>query len=271
MDLNKALETAKTLAQAAGQAIMRVYTSRDFGVTEKKEDGRKSELTRADLAANDIIVQGLNAAFPDIPVLTEEEKDDKKRLKADWLWIVDPLDGTKEFILQNGEFTANIGLVHQGRPVLGAVFVPVTDELFHACQGQGAFYAKEGRPLRIHSSDRNRLSEMTLMRSRSHAAEKDRKLVESYQFGELIASGSSVKGCRVAQGLADIYYRFGPVHEWDICAMNAVLDQAGAILTDFDGNPVSYNQPKPRLPGFVASNNTLHAELVRMGRAIMAG
>jgi 3'(2'), 5'-bisphosphate nucleotidase len=264
MDLQKALTTAREAALDAARRILEIYDAGPVA-SERKADG--SPVTLADLAANAAIVERLRADFPDCPILTEEEADHLGRLDSEWVWIVDPLDGTKEFLARNGEFTVNIALAHRGVPVLGVVGAPVTDTLYYAAQGAGAWRVNgSGEPERLCVSNRNRREEMVLVVSRSHAGGKITKLTERYPFAALLAHGSSLKGCLIASGDADVYYRLGPTNEWDICAMHAVVQEAGGCLTDLHGHPMRYNQPKTLNAGFVVSNDTVHAHLLDLLR-----
>jgi 3'(2'), 5'-bisphosphate nucleotidase len=251
------LERAKELALRAGEKILEIYESGEFNVTEK---GDKGPLTKADLAANEIIVSGLRSEFPDDGLLTEEERDNKKRLRKERVWIIDPLDGTKEFIFKNGEFTVNIGLVESGKPVLGVVYAPAKGELYYAAKGRGAYYEKGGEKKEIRVSDNKEFSEMVMTCSRSHSGEKEESLKRL--FKDCIPSGSSLKGCRIAKGEADVYFRFGPVNEWDICAMNCVLNEAGGMLTNLEGKEIAYNRERTLLDGFLASNGKNHGGLL---------
>jgi 3'(2'), 5'-bisphosphate nucleotidase len=250
---------AKNLSLVAGEEILNIYSSGDFGTTEKSD---KSPLTKADLTANEVIVSTLGKAFPDFGILTEEESDDLSRLDKEYVWIIDPLDGTKEFIKRNGEFTVNIGLCKNGEPVLGVVYAPAKDELFFAEKSKGAFYQKGKEISKITASNKSKISDMTLACSRSHSGEKEASIQNL--FVEVIPTGSSLKGCLIAKGDADAYFRFGPVHEWDICAMDAILRGAGGLLTDFSGNPIKYNQKDTLIKGFLASNGKIHGELLRL-------
>jgi len=255
------LKTAKKLALDAGEAIMELYQS-DIS-SERKDDG--SLLTKADTTADRIIVQGLKKEFPDIPVLSEERKDDLSRQKSKLVWIVDPLDGTKEYVNRNGEFTVNIGLVKDGKPILGVVLVPAKNEMFWGSE-EGAFYNISRKVERIGVSKRNALNEMILAKSRSHSGEKEKKLIEKNRFKAVISSGSSLKGCLIAQGIADVYYRFGPTNEWDICAMHAVIDASGGMMTDLLGKEIKYNKEDVKINGFMASNGQIHKKLIEIGR-----
>lgn len=262
MDLALALQTARTAALEAGARILEVYASAHTGLVHK-EDG--SPLTRADLAANEAILARLREAFPAVPILTEEALDDPARLASSRVWIVDPLDGTKEFLSRNGEFTVNIALTEAGAPVLGVVLIPVTGELYCAARGLGAFLERPGEPPRpLAVSDRRSLGDMVAAVSRSHSDTATAALLERCGFAAVRARGSSLKGCMIAAGEADAYYRLGPTNEWDICAMHAVIEGAGGVLTDLGGAPMRYNRPVTLNRGFVASNGTIHERLVEM-------
>jgi 3'(2'), 5'-bisphosphate nucleotidase len=263
MDYRRELEVSKSAALEAGARILEIYNE-NSGAFERKADG--SHLTEADLAANEIIVQRLSEAFPDDPILTEEARDDKSRVHARRIWVVDPLDGTRQFVERIGEFTVNIALVIDQRPVLGVVYVPVQDKLFYG-PTQGPAYVRNGdgmsRELRV--SDRDKPAEMILARSRSHASDKLVALVERCGFKEVVPMGSSLKGCLIAEGTVDVYFRLGPTNEWDICAMNAVVEAAGGRMTDPRGRPLLYNQENTLNNGFVISNNRIHDNLVEIG------
>lgn len=246
------IEFAKKLAVEAGHRIMEYYDS-TYNVAEKSD---KSPLTQADLAANKIIVEGIKSAYAEHGILTEESEDDQSRLGKELVWIVDPLDGTKEFISRNGEFTVNIALVKNNRPIIGVIYAPAVDDLYFAEAGGGSWL--NGK--RINISNRNRISQMTLARSRSHASQQIIKI--SKEFKDTIAAGSSLKGCLVAKGEADVYMRLGPVHEWDICAMDVVVNEAGGILTDIEGNELRYNKKQTLINRFIVSNNQIHDKII---------
>ena len=239
MDIEKALNLSKILAKKAGEAIMEIYRQ-DFDV-EFKDD--KSPLTLADKTANDLILAGLKPEFPEAAFLSEEEKDDLSRRKNPYCFIIDPLDGTKEFVKKNGEFTVNIALVKDGAPVMGVVYAPVLDELYYGLKGKGAFLENkngETRPLKVTDNTEN----LKLVASKSHRSEKLDALMDANQekITDLVSYGSSLKGCMVAAGSADIYYRFGLTCEWDTCAMQAVVECAGGIMMQMDKTPLTYNR-----------------------------
>lgn len=261
MDLTKQLTAAKKLALEAGKKILEIYNSGSFAITKKEDD---MPLTKADLMANEIIVSGLREKFLGHSILTEEEKDNKERLDNDYVWIIDPLDGTKEFISRNGEFTVNIALVYKKEPILGVIYVPVTDELFFASKNNGTYYQKNGNREKIRVSERNEISDMVLIKSRSHPSERLIDLLNKYKFAETKTSGSSLKGCVIAKGDADVYFRFGPVNEWDICAMDCIVRESGGIMTDLNGELLKYNSNNTLLKGFIVSNNKIHDKLIKL-------
>ena len=263
MKFIRELDIAKQLAIEAGKKIMGIYNSEDFDIQEKENDNHKSPLTKADLAANKIIVTQLRENFPEYAILTEEEVDNKERLSKEFIWIIDPLDGTKEFIKRNGEFTVNIALVHGDIPILGAIYVPVTDELYYATKDKGVFYEKAGNISKITVTDKNKSEDMVFVKSRSHASEKLVKFIEIFKFAEVKISGSSIKGCLVAKGEADVYLRLGPVNEWDVCAMDVIVRESGGRMTDLEGKPLKYNKDLTLITsGFLVSNDKMHQELL---------
>lgn len=249
-DLHPHLERAKKLAKEAGEKILEVYNT-DFEV-QYKED--KSALTDADLKANDVITKGLHEAFPEIAILAEESIDDKSRLENEWCFIVDPLDGTKEFVKKNGEFTVNIALAHKGESLMGVIYVPVTGGLYFALRGGGAFYEEDGETKPIRVSDAT--SNLKMAASRSHLSDRMKAFVEKNNIAELVQVGSSLKGCYIAEGRADIYYRFGYTMEWDTAAMQCIVEEAGGIFRQMDDSPMRYNRVNSlNEKGFYILNN----------------
>ena len=247
------------IAVAAGRAILEVYHHADFAqvVNFKADD---SPLTLADEASHNVIVPALQQHYPDIPVISEEGKDIPYETRRDWeyFWLVDPLDGTKEFIKRNGQFTVNIALVHHHRPVLGVIYTPVTEELYFAAQegyaediDAGAHKQtadQEATPLRVRHQTENRVA----VRSSSHASEEEDQVLRQYQVTESIARGSSLKFCMVAEGKADIYYRHGPTMEWDTAAGQAIVEGAGGkVYVETSDQPFVYNKESLRNSGFL--------------------
>ncbi len=242
------------LSVAAGAAILQVY-AQDFPVEFKADD---SPLTQADLAAHRIIVAGLQALAPDIPVLSEEDADIPWSVRRTWTrhWLVDPLDGTREFVKKNGEFTVNIALIEDGRPVLGVVYAPVFDYLLHAQAGAGAFLRQPGGDVAI-ATTRPAPSTLRVAASRSHLDPRTAAALERMGDTERHGLGSSLKFCRIAEGRIDVYPRFGPTSEWDTAAAQCVLEAAGGAVLRLDGTPLDYNRKDNILnPDFIALGDT---------------
>ncbi|MGA1079673.1 MAG: 3'(2'),5'-bisphosphate nucleotidase CysQ [Steroidobacteraceae bacterium] len=244
------LEPVRLLCREAGRAIMEVYAS-PFAI-EHKEDN--SPLTEADLRSHHILEAGLKALLPEVPVLSEESASVAPALRRawDWLWVVDPLDGTKEFIKRNDEFTVNVALVHQGRPLLGVVHAPALDLDYCAAAGLGAQRHRGGACEVIHAAT-GLVTPLRVVGSRSHRGSSLDGFLERAGEHELVAVGSSLKFCMVAEGAADVYPRLGPTSEWDTAAGQCVLEQAGGRVLELNGEPMLYNQRDTLLnPNFIA-------------------
>lgn len=236
----KELEMVKKAAILAGQAIMEVYKSEDFGVEFKDDD---SPLTLADKAANRIIVDMLREAFPEYAILSEEEQDNKERLNNKLCFVIDPLDGTKEFIKRNGQFTVNIALSDDHKSVMGVIYVPVTGALYYAAKGYGSFCLKNGYVTRLHvSKDKKEKSMLNVVMSSSHGCAEMDTLLDKHKIKKFIKVGSSLKGCMIAKGEADIYYRHTPTMEWDTAAMQCIVEEAGGVFRQMDDTPMLYNR-----------------------------
>lgn len=261
MNYAEILEVVKAVSIEAGKKILEVYNSPDFEIEIKSDN---SPVTKADKIANDYIVAELQQRYSEIGVLAEESKKDDSRLTKNHVWVIDPLDGTKEFIKRNGEFTVNVGLSENGIPRLGVVVIPVKNEVYYAAAGEGAFFQDAaGNVAKITCSQVNTFEEMTLMKSRSHASQKLNDLIAECGFKATKDSGSSIKICLIARGLAEVYFRLGPTNEWDICAAHCVLNEAGGKLTDSFGVAIEYNKKDTlNKNGFVASNASRHDDLV---------
>jgi len=219
------------IAREAGKAILAVYNKDDFGIAEKEDN---SPLTEADLASHRTIKQRLEALTPDIPILSEESGDIPFAERNLWprYWLVDPLDGTKEFIKRNGEFTVNIALVEGHHPVMGVVHVPVTGVTYFGDIDHGAYKQEASNsPQAIHVTAKCR-EPARVVGSRSHAGESLQRFLDKVGEHELVSMGSSLKLCLVAEGKADIYPRLGPTSEWDTAAAQAVVEAAGGRVTD---------------------------------------
>lgn len=238
MKLDKAfLFQIEAIARAAGEAIMAIYI-RDFAINEKED---LSPLTEADIAAHILITQALQTLTPDIPILSEEAVETFSGPNADQqFWLVDPLDGTKEFIKKNGEFTVNIALVEQGKPVLGIVYAPALDVLYSAAEGLGAFKAdSSGAKTPIQVARHTPGTPWKVVSSRSHVGDSLKEWLKTDEY-ELILMGGSLKFCLVAEGKADIYPRFGPTSLWDTAAAQCVVEQAGGEVIDLTGQRLGY-------------------------------
>nr|VFJ45152.1 MAG: 3'(2'),5'-bisphosphate nucleotidase [Candidatus Kentron sp. DK] len=256
------LEETRRMARAAGDAILAIYV-KDFSVYQKSD---ASPLTEADLAAHRLIVEGLARLAPKLPILSEESVEEVPyEERAAWrsYWLVDPLDGTREFIKRRTDFTVNIALIHEGHPILGVVHVPVQNRTYFAARGLGAHRQDQDNPpvaIKVRAEIDGPLK---ILGSRSHSSQ----LLDQYltaaapDFGEyqLLTIGSSLKFCLVAEGAADLYPRFGPTSEWDTAAAHAIVLAAGGQVTDMKLNPLVYNQ-KPSLlnPFFFAFGHRRH-------------
>lgn len=249
-------------SRKAGEAIMEIYNTQ-FEVI-KKEDG--SPLTLADQAANKIINDYLLANYS-IPILSEENEDIPYEVRKDWrqLWIVDPLDGTKEFVHKRREFTVNIALVENGKPILGVIYAPVFDEMYYAIKGQGAFFIYKNIKTKLettsslkfenksfHSPTKKHIK-VILSRSHNDGFDINKYLSHTDFTIQTIAMGSSLKFCRVAQGKVDLNIRMKPTSEWDTAAAQIILEEAGRNLVKYeDGTPLDYNKKDILNPYFVA-------------------
>jgi 3'(2'), 5'-bisphosphate nucleotidase len=226
MKLRDYLSTAIIAAEEASKVILDVYNSNDFQAEAK---GDNSPLTLADRTAHAVIATILEAT--NLPVLSEEGKNIPYEERRNWeyFWMVDPLDGTKEFIKRNGEFTVNIALIHLGKPVLGVVAVPVTGELFYASTGDGAFVKRDGKPqpLKKRSAIDLTAKGLRVVASRSHMNEETQAFINSLIEPTLVSSGSSLKFMLLAEGKADVYPRYAPTMEWDTAAAHAVVNETG--------------------------------------------
>jgi len=245
----KQLQTLCQIAEAAGIEIMDVYAN--GGQTWHKDD--QSPLTEADLRADRVIRDGLEQHFPGIFILSEESMSAGLQ-NASRFFIVDPLDGTKEFLNQNGEFTVNISLVDNGKAVAGVVFAPALGELFYAARGLGAWKRDAANVRAIATATIDPTAPLRVMRSRSHGGAKLNVWLAKLQSKHTsVAVGSSLKFCRIAEGAADIYPRFGPTSQWDTAAAQCVLEVAGGAVTDLECQPLEYGLQRPLLnPEFVA-------------------
>jgi len=254
------LEVIVDIAQQAGDAIMEIY-NRDFKVDYKDD---KSPLTEADTKSNEIICEALAKAYPEIPLLSEENKAEEYEVRKHWeyFWLIDPIDGTKEFIKKNGEFTVNIALIHKDTPVLGVVYAPALGDMYKAKKGDGAFKNGQKLPLEVNESPEKSLR---VVASKSHLSDETQVFIDELAKGtesiEQVSKGSSLKLVMVAEGSADIYPRLAPTMEWDTGAADAVVRESGKMTYQFNPTssiqhstsliPVVYNKENLLNPWFI--------------------
>jgi len=264
------IEEVIKISEDAGKAILEIYNSEDLGVVSKADD---SPLTKADTAANKVICDGLERLFPHIPIISEETKQRPYEIRQnyEYCWIVDPLDGTKEFVKRNGEFTVMIALVQGQVPVLGVVHVPVTGTTYYAVEGQGAFKRHQGTNTQIHCAEFDPMDVgLTLVGSASHPNPATKEFVELFKEPGFKALGSSLKLTMVAEGEAHVYPRLHPTMEWDVAAADIIVKEAGGVVVHagkMSGKgefleewrdvvvkelPMEYNKPDLLNPAFVA-------------------
>lgn len=261
---NVSLRPIIEIAIRAGKEVMQVYRS-DFTVESKND---RSPITEADRKANKIIIEGLKALHPDIPFISEETKQTGYSERQNWnlLWLIDPIDGTKEFVKRNGEFTVNIALVENAVPVLGVVLAPAKNIGYAALRGTGAFKFQPGDdpgfsertlvPLPDKHTHYKNLEKVRVVTSRSHLTPETTRFIRNLEKDnkkvEVIASGSSLKICLVAEGAADVYPRFGPTMEWDTAAAHAIALLANRrLLNTQTHQPLTYNKPDLKNPYFI--------------------
>ncbi len=235
------MQQLSSIAKSAGEATLEVY-NQEFEVEAKPDS---SPLTEADLASHKLIFEKLTELTPELPILSEESATIAWSKRREWqtYWLIDPLDGTKEFLKRNGEFTVNIALIHQNQPILGVVYAPVLDLLYFASIEIGAYKQdadNEVVPIKVAGGVGNR--PMKVMGSRSHQTEEFTDYLKQFDSIELVSMGSSLKLCYVAEGKADIYPRLGPTSEWDTAAAHAIVKFAGGDCLNFETNKeLTYN------------------------------
>ncbi len=244
-------------ARAAG-AIIRSFYSTSYTV-DYKDQRKDSPVTIADRDANQKIHDILQAAFPQYGWLSEETVDSPERLSRQRVWLVDPLDGTKEFIDKIPEFGVSIALTENGQPVVGVVYNPIHDQLFWAVRGQGTWYQEQ----RLQVTATDRLSTATILASRSETKRGEWKKFNS-QFNTHQIGSAAYKLALIARGDADATFTLTPKNEWDICAGVLLVEEAGGQVSHLDGRPMTFNQPKTLLQGLIASNRHLHTQLLQL-------
>jgi len=244
------MDAVRHIAFGAGRSILDIY-EQGFTVEGKSDN---TPLTEADRLSSEFIVRELGNLTPDVPVVSEESKTPDAETRAGWtrFWLVDPLDGTKEFISRNGEFTVNIALIEGHRPVLGVVYVPMVGVCYSACRGGGAFKQKsECRPDPIKARTYSG-GKPIVVTSRSHAGPETEAYLSSLGEHDTVTMGSSLKFCLVASGTADVYPRLGPTMEWDTAAAQCIVEEAGGRVITGRGQPLAYNKTDLRNPWFIA-------------------
>ncbi len=243
------------LAAQAATEICKIYHRHDIQVTHKSDS---TPLTEADLASHHILSHGLKLLTPNYPVLSEENFDEVKKIRCNWntYWLIDPLDGTKEFLDNNDEFTINIALIHNHQPVIGCVYIPVTKKCYVAISGYGAFKLDNGEQkslIREANTSNIFTNRLRIVASRRTGLEKIKQLTDQIKDYEIVHIGSALKLCFIAENKADIYPRFGPTSEWDTAAAHCILKETGGEIFDFNGQALRYNEKSSIInPDFVA-------------------
>ena len=246
------IDILNNIAIQAGEKILEFYQADKPAEVDWKSDD--SPLTKADLASHDVIVKGLKENYPDIPIISEESAIPPYEERKNWkeYFLIDPLDGTKEFIKRNGEFTVNIALLRDNEPVIGVVYIPAQEVLYYGVQGEGSFKKVEDQQAeRIEHEPYDKSKPARIMVSRSHGGSdtKEKLAKMGIEVGEEIPSGSSLKFCLVAEGIADLYPRFGPTMEWDTAAADAVYRYSGK--NGERKSPLKYNKEDLHNPEFI--------------------
>ena len=260
--MGKELETAIALARKAGEIILDFY-EKGFEVEEKfSKDNFSEPVTEADRASSELIVAGLKNAFPEDGILSEEAVDTSERLTKQRVWMIDPIDGTRGFVEKAGDFAVQIGLIENGKPIVGVVFQPINNRLYFAVKDEGAFLVDDGKePKKLQVSEKFDFREMTLAVSRSHRSPKMTSLVEYFGFkGEIPHGSVGLKIGLLAQQKADLYIHLSPRTKfWDTCAPQIILEEAGGKLTDLFGKEIIYDiQDTQNYNGVLATNGTAH-------------
>jgi len=243
------IETIVAIAKNAGDEIMKIY-EKDFSVVYKDD---KSPLTEADTKSNEIICKALEELYPSIPMLSEENKAASYEERKTWeyFWLIDPIDGTKEFIKKNGEFTVNIALIFKNEPVLGVVYAPAMNDMYYAKKGDGAFKNNQKLPLFDNKTPKEKLY---VVASKSHLSVETQNYIDALETKtvEQVSKGSSLKLCMVATGEADVYPRLAPTMEWDTAAADAIVRESGKMTYQFETlSPVIYNKENLLNPWFI--------------------
>jgi 3'(2'), 5'-bisphosphate nucleotidase len=249
------------IAKEAGIAITEIYNS-DFDYQLKKD---LSPITAADNLSHNIITERLKTLTPNIPILSEENCNIPYKIRSQWTqyWLVDPLDGTKEFISKNGEFTVNIALIENNTPIFGVIDIPVTNETYWGSKVNGSFCSDANNDVKQINVSEDNQNPIRLVASRSHPSNMLASLLEIIVDYEIIEIGSSIKFCLIASGQADCYPRFGPTSEWDTAAGEAIVESAGGQVVNTNGDSMNYNVKEDYLnPNFIVSNGKIISERI---------
>ena len=249
------------IAQDAGLAILQIYNS-DFDYKLKKDF---SPITEADNIAHKIITERLKILTPKIPIISEENSEVPYEIRSRWekYWLVDPLDGTKEFIKKNGDFTVNVALIHNNTPIFGVIHIPVTNETYWGSKINGSFYSNSNNDIKQIRVSKKKNKRIRLVASRSHPSKMLNKLLEKIVDYEILKVGSSIKFCHIASGQAECYPRFGPTSEWDTAAGEAIVSFAGGDVITSAGDSINYNAKEDYLnPNFIVSNGKIISERI---------
>jgi 3'(2'), 5'-bisphosphate nucleotidase len=256
----KEIICVKNIIPVLIKKILEIYNT-DFNVELKSDN---SPITIADKLANKIIIEHLSENFSSHYFLSEESKDNLERLNKEFVWVIDPIDGTKEFVKKNGEFAINIALLQNNKPVLGFVVVPIKNIYYYAVAGDKAFKVDldNNSETEIFVSKNNYMKNSTITISRSHATEIEEFFIKENNIKNVLKKGSAYKVCIVADGSADFYVRSVPLSEWDICAPLVIIEAAGGKITDFNNNELRFNKKEVTFSnGIICSNNILHNEI----------
>ena len=249
-ELKKLALEVNNIARGAGDIIRRYFNS-DFEVIIKED---RSPVTSADLASNEYIENQLQSLTPSIPRLTEESTISAYPERKNWelVWLIDPLDGTRQFIKNKPDFTVNISLVYQQKPILGSIFLPIADELYFASRNAGAFACKQREATNLISAQKKIGDVIRVCGNRDSHGKSTKYFVSHLPMHDFVNRGSSIKSCLIAEGSADIYPRFGPTWEWDTAAAQCIVEQAGGMLTNTSMQPLIYNKETLLNPSFLA-------------------
>ena len=263
MNLSRLVLDVVKIVTIAGKEIMKIYNTQDFGIQYKTDD---SPVTIADHASNTILIERLTALTPNIPIVSEEsiEIPFSERQNYEYFWMIDPLDGTKEFIARNGDFAVNIALIFKNKPILGVIYVPNTEGVYYAVKNKGSFKIDGGKKQKIACNTFN-INDLGLRIpvSRSFFNDATKKLIaENYKEPVLLPRGSALKFMNIAEGSADVYPRIGRTMEWDTAACQIIIEEAGGqILEMTTQKPLQYNKPSLFNPDFIALGRLLGTKI----------